>query len=126
MDDNLSTAKETLKNYNQEHLLFFYDELSENEKDILINQILNIDFEKIINLYLNSKKDNKSLDIEISPLSHIEKDKLTNKELDYYTEIGEAVIKNNQVAVVTMAGGQGTRLRLQRSKRYLYAKFETN
>lgn len=122
MDDNLSTAKEILKKYNQEHLLYFYDELSENEKNILINQILNIDFEKIISLYLNSKKINKSSNIEISPLPHIEKDKLTNTELDYYIKIGEAVIKNNQVAVVTMAGGQGTRLRLQRPKRYIYVK----
>lgn len=122
MNDNLSAAKEILKKYNQEHLLYFYDELSEDEKDILINQILNINFEKIIRLYLNSKKVNKSSNIEISPLPHIEKDKLKNTELDYYTKIGEAVIKNNQVAVVTMAGGQGTRLRLQRSKRYIYAK----
>lgn len=110
MDDKIKIAKEILKKYNQEHLLYFYDELSEEEKNILINQILNIDFEKIINLYLNSKRNEILSDIEISPLPHIEKDKLTDKELDYYTQIGEAVIKNNQVAIVTMAGGQGTRL----------------
>lgn len=112
MDDKLSIVKEILKNYNQEHLLYFYDELSEKEKNILINQILNIDFKKIINLYVNSKKNIKSLDIELSPLPHIEKNKLSNIDLDYYIQIGKAVIKNNQVAVVTMAGGQGTRLRI--------------
>ena len=110
MDDKLRTAKEILKKYNQEHLLYFYDELSEEEKNILINQILNIDFEKIINLYLNSKKVEDLSKVEISPLPHIEKDKLSEKEINYYTQIGEAVIKNNQVAIVTMAGGQGTRL----------------
>lgn len=110
MDDKIKIAKDILKKYNQEHLLYFYDELSEEEKNILINQILNIDFEKIINLYLNSKKNKILSDIEISPLPHLEKDKLIDKELDYYTQIGESVIKNNQVAIVTMAGGQGTRL----------------
>lgn len=110
MDDKLKKAKEILIKYNQEHLLHFYDELSEEEKNILINQILNIDFEKIINLYNNSKKTENLSKSEISPLQHIEKDKLSEKELNYYTEIGESIIKNNQIAIVTMAGGQGTRL----------------
>ena len=112
MYDKLNQAKEILKKYNQEHLLYFYNELSEEEQNILINQILNIDFEKIINLYVNSKKIEDKSDVKISPLPHIEKDKLTDKELNYYTQIGETVIKNNQVAIVTMAGGQGTRLRI--------------
>lgn len=110
MEDKLKNAKDILKEYNQEHLLYFYDELSEEEKNMLINQILNIDFEKIINLYNNSKIDEDLSDVEISPLSHIEKDKISEKDLDYYIQIGEAIIRSNQVAVVTMAGGQGTRL----------------
>ena len=110
MDDKLKKAKEILKKYNQEHLLYFYNELSEEEKNKLINQILDINFEKIINLYINSKKNEDLSDVKISPLSHIEKETLTEKELNYYIQIGEAIIKNNQVAVVTMAGGQGTRL----------------
>ena len=110
MNDKLKIAKEILKKYNQEHLLYFYDELSEEEKDKLINQILNINFEKIINLYNNSKKNDDLKNIQISPLPHIEKDKLNEKDLKYYTQLGEAIIKNNQIAVITMAGGQGTRL----------------
>ena len=46
---------EILKKYNQEHLLYFYDELSEEEKNKLINQILTIDFDKILNIYKNKK-----------------------------------------------------------------------
>lgn len=110
MEDKLKFTKEILKKYNQEHLLYFYNELSEKEKDILINQISHINFEKIINLYINSKKNEDLSNIEISPLPHIEKDKLTQNELTYYTQIGESIIRNNQLAVVTMAGGQGTRL----------------
>ena len=110
MNNKLKLTKDILKKYNQEHLLCFYDELSEDEKNILINQILNIDFEKIINLYINSKKNDDLSNIKITPLPHIEKDKLTKNELTHYTLLGESIIKSNQMAVVTMAGGQGTRL----------------
>ena len=110
MDDKLKVAKEILKKYNQEHLLHFYNEISEEEKNKLINQILSIDFEQIINLYLNSKKVDDLSNVKISPLPHIEKNKLTEKDVDYYIQIGETIIRNNQIAVVTMAGGQGTRL----------------
>lgn len=110
MDDKLKNAKQILKKYNQEHLLYFYDELSEDEKNTLINQILSIDFEKIINLYNNSKQNEDLSSIEISPLPHTEKDKLSQNELKHYIQIGESIIKNNEVAIVTMAGGQGTRL----------------
>lgn len=110
MEDKLKTAKEILKKYNQEHLLNFYNEISEKEQNILINQILNIDFEKIINLYIKSKINDDISNIDISPLPHIEKNKLTENELNYYTQIGENIIKSNQIAIITMAGGQGTRL----------------
>lgn len=110
MDDKLKKAKEILKKYNQEHLLHFYDELSEEEKNKLITQILTIDFEKIIAIYQNSFNSSYDSNVKISPIPHIEKDKLSSGEIDYYSKIGEAIIKSNEFAVVTMAGGQGTRL----------------
>lgn len=110
MEDKLKIAKEILEKYNQEHLLNFYNEISKKEKDILINQILNINFEKILNLYLKSKISDDISNIDISPLAHIEKNKLTEDELNHYKQIGENMIKTNQIAVITMAGGQGTRL----------------
>ncbi len=110
MENKLKTAKEILKRYNQEHLLFFYNELSEEEKNKLINQILNIDFEKILNIYKNSLNFHYDTNIKITPIPHIEKDKLSTDEIDYYSKIGEAIIKSNEFAVVTMAGGQGSRL----------------
>ena len=44
MDDKLSLVKETLKKYNQEHLIRFYPELTEEQKTILLNQILKGNF----------------------------------------------------------------------------------
>lgn len=110
MKDKLNIAKEILKKYNQEHLLYFYDELSEEEKNILINQILTINFEKILTIYKKSLDFHYDPNVKIAPIHHIEKNKLSIDEINYYSKIGEAVIKNNEFAVVTMAGGQGTRL----------------
>ena len=44
MKRNLQVAKEILKKYNQEHLLCFYDELNEEQKECLINQICSKDY----------------------------------------------------------------------------------
>lgn len=110
MEDKLEIAKEILKKYNQEHLLHFYDELSEDEKNRLLDQILTINFEKILTVYKQSLNFRYDPNVKVSPIPHIEKDKLSSKEIEHYSKIGEAIIKSNQFAVVTMAGGQGTRL----------------
>lgn len=112
MDKKIDKVIEILKKYNQEHLLRFYDELEEDKKDFLLEQILHTNFEQILHLYKNSFINDKiSLD-SISPLKHFEKEKFNQNEIKFYTEIGENVIKSNSFAVITMAGGQGTRLRL--------------
>ena len=124
MDTKLNQAKEILKEYNQEHLLYFYDELSSEQKDILLNQILNTRFSQILSLYKNSFTNN-TLDMsEVSPLPHFEKDLLSSDEIMRYTSIGEAAIKSGELAVVTMAGGQGTRLGYKGPKGTYEIEFE--
>lgn len=108
--DYLTKAKDILKKYHQEHLLYFYDELSDDEKNKLLNQILSIDFEQIFRLYDNSMTNNFALTQELSPLEHFEKSSFSKSEIDRYVSIGENVLKQNSFAVVTMAGGQGSRL----------------
>lgn len=125
MDDKLTKAKEILKKYNQEHLLYFYDELSKEEREILLNQILRINFNKIITLYITSMQSSKLDMSTISPLQHIEKDKLSDKDIHYFTKVGEEIIKSESFAVVTMAGGQGTRLGYKGPKGTYELDFET-
>lgn len=110
MDEKLKLAKNILKKYNQEHLLNFYDEITEKQKNKLISQISKINFEKILNIYdksVNAKNNDK---FDITPLLHYEKNTLSNISINNYTHLGEEIIKNNELAIVTMAGGQGTRL----------------
>ena len=112
MINNYEKAKEILKKFHQEKLMYFYDELNEDEKQKLIDQILKLDFEKILTLYKNSYN-SRNFEVnmeEISPIEHIEKERLTNEQKEKYKEIGERIISKNQLAVVTMAGGQGSRL----------------
>ena len=53
---------------------------------------------------------------EIEEIVAINKDKLINNEIQRYNTIGENIIKDNQYALVTMSGGQGTRLGFDKPK----------
>ena len=110
MDTEPHDIMQTLKKYNQEHVLNFYDELTDSEKQMLINQIRSIDFEKMQRLYINSTIDDSISYDRISPIPHIEKQKLTEEEISKYSKIGYDVIKAGKLAIITLAGGQGTRL----------------
>lgn len=104
---------EILKKYNQEHLLKYIDLISTNEgKNNLINDIKNIDFEKLNRLFALSNQNFKN-SMKTVMLEHIrvfDKSRFSDEENNEILKIGEDIIANNQYAVVTMAGGQGTRL----------------
>ena len=44
MYKKLEQVKEILSTYNQEHLIYFYDEINDNQKEKLLDQIIKIDF----------------------------------------------------------------------------------
>ncbi len=109
MNSKYERAKEILERYNQEHLLNFYNNLEDDKKEELLNQIININFGQLENLYknINNVQNSKA---EIKPIEYIDKDKLTNEEKEKYYNNGINAIKQNKFAVIIMAGGQGTRL----------------
>ena len=109
MNDTLEEAKAIIKKYNQEHLLNGYENLDEKKKKELLDQILNIDFELIKSLYDNNTKESTENDDIIEPMEYLDKDKLYD-DYKYYENIGKHAIESGKLAVVTMAGGQGTRL----------------
>lgn len=99
-----------LKTYNQEHIINLLKKLEDNKKDDLIEQIRNIDFHQIMELYENTKKEIELKESKIEAVKYLDKEKLTKNEKEEFEELGEKVIVSGQYAVVTMAGGQGTRL----------------
>lgn len=99
-----------LKTYNQEHIINLLHKLENNEKQDLIKQIEQIDFHQISELYENTKKELEINENKIEKINYIDKQKLNSKELEELENIGDEVLKHGEYAVVTMAGGQGTRL----------------
>ena len=100
-----------IKKYHQEHLLDYYNSLKEDDpkKKEFLNQLEKIDFELIDNLYKQTGKEEKKSEMKIEPIEYWDKERLGGK-YDFYEMIGKEAIKDGELAVVTMAGGQGTRL----------------
>lgn len=117
--NNYDKAVEILKKYNQEHIIKFIDRANGETREKLINQVLNIDFDEIKELYEKVFEDIYVDLEELKPISGINPERLSKKEIETYEDIGIDIIKSNKFAVATMAGGQGTRLRTHKSKRYI-------
>ena len=108
--DRVEETKKLLKKYNQNHIIKLLDELDEEKKESLIEQINNIDFHQMSELYANTKKEVEIKENKIESIKYLDKAKLSKDEKEKFDSLGENTIENGQYAVVTMAGGQGTRL----------------
>lgn len=97
-----------LKKYNQEHILKY--DLNNKQQEELEKQIENIDFEQLKSLYESTKEEKCIEEKRIEHIPYTDKTKLTKEEQLSLFEIGEQIIKQGHYAVITMAGGQGTRL----------------
>ena len=111
MDEKLKQVEQILKKYGQEQLLQGYNrQPGEKEKEEFLNDLLTIDFAQIEKLYEASKKAKDFSESKIEPIDFVDKSKLFKEEYAKYEKIGSEKIKEGKLAVVTMAGGQGTRL----------------
>ena len=108
--DKVQDTINLLKMYNQEHVIRLMEKLNESQKKELIEQISKIDFHQIKELYDNTKKEIEIKENKIEPLPYLDKKKLSKEQKEEFDKLGKEVIENGQYAVVTMAGGQGTRL----------------
>ena len=108
--DKTEDVIQLLKTYNQEHIIKLLKKLDEEKKVELIEQLNNIDFQQISELFENTKKEIEIKENKIEAIKYLDKEKLTKNERELFDDLGEKVIISGQYAVVTMAGGQGTRL----------------
>ena len=99
-------ALNKLEKYGQEHVLSFYEELSEAEKAELLAQIDETDFSVLSQL---DNKDAATKRGEFAPLAAMERSKIENREKEFYDE-GVKTIKAGKTAALLLAGGMGTRL----------------
>ncbi len=99
-----------LEKYNQDHIIKLLKKIDGAKRKELIDQIENIDFNQIMELYEHTKKPVEIKENKIEATSYLDKSKLTKDQKERFDELGEQIIRSGKYAVVTMAGGQGTRL----------------
>jgi len=102
----LENAKVKLAKYGQEHVLKYYEELSEAEKAALLTQIEETDMSIFAAL---SHKEELTKKGEISPLAAMELSEI-EKYKNTFTKTGVEAIKAGKVGALLLAGGTGTRL----------------
>ena len=108
--DKLQDTIDILTEYKQDHIARLLKKLDEEKQNELIEQIQRIDFHQIMELYNNTKKEIEFKESKIEPLKYLDKAKLTKEQREKFDNLGAQIIRSGKYAVVTMAGGQGTRL----------------
>lgn len=100
-------ALKLLLEYGQEHILRYYDELSDDEKTGLLRQVELTDFSVLDDL--KHKNDESGKRGVFDPLGAVTVENIENNR-DEYLNAGINAIKSGKAAAVMLAGGQGTRL----------------
>ncbi len=109
---NYNEAYTILKEHRQLHVLSRFDSLSEPEQQHLLAQIAGIDWHIIDSV---SHRQDIAKRGHLAPLDAIETDEIEQKRSHFY-ELGIQALQNQEVGAVLLAGGQGTRLGLDKPK----------
>ncbi|GJJ09298.1 hypothetical protein Clacol_003520 [Clathrus columnatus] len=110
---------EEYKAANQGHVFTYWQTLSPSERNSLLSQLSSIDVERVNTIYKRAIESEKNAgaqaDIEPLPKDKVEsivvrKDPSVGSKTQEWRSTGLKAIASNRVAVLLMAGGQGTRL----------------
>ena len=108
----LEEAKRKCEQAGQQHLLAYYEELTKEDQEKLLAQIEKLDITLLDLLKKESKEVEKG---KLVPLGAVTLDEI-QKEKDQYRKMGCEAIRAGKVGAVLLAGGQGTRLGLDKPK----------
>lgn len=111
-------VREQLDNASQSHLLLFWDELSASQRTSLLNQIDGTDLKMLDQIWRSSINDDSPLDATARIESAKSPGQVVGQpqsaaDIDRWkqaTRLGERELEAGSVAVITVAGGQGSRL----------------
>lgn len=106
-----ASAKVFLKSIGQEHLLEYYDELTEAEQNQLLSDVSKTDFsvlENITNPHVKTQG-------KISPIDSVSLTEIAENR-EQFERAGLKLLSEGKVAAVLLAGGQGTRLGFDKPK----------
>ena len=107
MESNYNKAKEILKTYNQSHVIPF---LEDGKNTKLENEVLNMNFDNLKNLYFKTNEKEFIQGKKITPIFSINPNKMQEYEIKKYEDIGINIIKQSKFAVCTMAGRTGNKI----------------
>jgi len=116
---NLDVVKlrKELQRFGQEHLLQFWDELSEDHQHELFNELSALDLEEVQEYFKKTVVEmshaGEKLDDRMQPLTESQCGsiaKSTDLELAHYENLSLEEISKGKVGILLLAGGQGTRL----------------
>ena len=107
---DLEEMKSKLEKYHQTHVIEAYNRGNDVTKKVLLEQVNRIDFEQLQKLYAKTKEEIQLGEMQIEPLPYVDPEKISKEEKEQYITRGKEIIHSGKLAVVTMAGGQGTRL----------------
>ncbi len=103
---NLQMAKDKLEKYGQQHVLKYYDELTDSEREELLAQIEDTDFEVLSNCKNLGKSEGRG---KFAPLAALQVSEIKARS-EEFGKTGVEALKAGKVAAVHLAGGMGTRL----------------
>jgi len=109
---NYDEVLKRLSSCGQEHVLEYYDELSDEDKKCLLSQAENLDLSLLKSFRERNISEKRGT---FKPLGAVTV-KEVNERYDEFSETGFKAIKNGKVAAVLLAGGQGTRLGFEHPK----------
>ena len=106
---NMGEIEDLLINNNQEHILKMFNLCNAEQKQNLLDQVKNIDFNQVSDLYniskeLNSGSSKLDQNNAIEPIKYVDKYNVDKEYSKKLVSIGEDVIRAGKYAVVTMAG----------------------
>lgn len=105
---------EKIKKYGQEHLLQFYDELTDSQKRVLDKQLDELDF-SYVDIYNKREEIISGGNAVFEPLEAMRLEDI-KQDSEQFERAGITALKECKVGAVLLAGGQGTRLGFDKPK----------
>ena len=101
-----TNAEKKLKEYGQEHVLKYFDELDASTQEALLTQIEETDFSVLSHIDEAGKGDERGT---FSPLAALQREEIVSREKEFH-DAGVKAIQEGKTAALLLAGGMGTRL----------------